>query len=224
MARFNPGPLGRVTGQVGNVVFRRMNGKYFISVRPEHYKASQTEKAKNTRNGFGICVKFAKTIAKIPDLAEAWKAANLKGTSAYHRILKHNLLLIRNGGLSAFNIITPEGLNSPVSAIVLEPGSLSVTFDIQKLTGEINVSEFKIYLLVFMSSPLTNSIPEENFKVFESEIDLSVSDILAVDFSGADKKLFSRYKNFIVYASAVWIDEADKIKWSSNYTKVFQLM
>lgn len=223
MARFNPGPLGRVTGQIGNYVVRRMNGKYFVSFRPEHYKISQTDKAKTSRNGFGICVKFAKTVAKIPNLADSWKAANLKGSSAYHRILKHNLLLIRNGGLSAFNIITPEGFNSPVSAIDLEPGLITVTFSNQKLTGEINVSEFKIILLVFMTSPLTNSVPKENLKVFESEIDLSVSDILVINFSDADKKLFSDYKDFIIYVSAGWIDEANKIKWSSSSAKGFNL-
>lgn len=223
MARFDPGPLGRVTGQVGNVVFRRMSGKYFLSVRPEHYKASQTEEAKISRNGFGICVKFAKTLAKIPNLAVSWKAANLKGSSAYHRILKHNLLLTRKGRLSAFNIITPEGFNSPVSAIDLQPGSLKVTFSNQKLTGDINVSEFKIILLVFMTSPLTNSVPKENLKVFESEVDLSISDILVVNFSDTDKKLFSEYKDFIVYASVVWIGEANKIQWSSSSAKEFNL-
>ena len=84
-----------ISGKSGNAVFRQMNGKTFYSIRPDSYNISQSVKAKESRNNFALAVKFTKEVNKHPALKLVWKRAKLKGTTSYHRIIKHNIKFIK---------------------------------------------------------------------------------------------------------------------------------
>lgn len=107
MPRYYPGPLGTPIGKLKDAVVRRVNGKLFYSIRPEKYNISQSPEAKNSRTTFAVTVQFARRVASISELAYCWKKAKVKGTSAYHRILKYNLPLTGNGFLTAENKMLP---------------------------------------------------------------------------------------------------------------------
>ncbi len=78
MARIDKSILGFVSGKLGDVVFRRMNGKKFVSLGAKKYKISQSAEAKKGRANFAAAVKFAKFINSIPELKEAWDLQKLK--------------------------------------------------------------------------------------------------------------------------------------------------
>ena len=52
MAILNHNVLGKLSGKLGNLVFRQINGKTYVSNRPEKYNSTQSFKAANVRNGF----------------------------------------------------------------------------------------------------------------------------------------------------------------------------
>ena len=61
MARLLKTSLGMPSGKLGDNVFRIMNGKAFISLRPEHYRPTKSEKLKAARKNFAAATSFAKS-------------------------------------------------------------------------------------------------------------------------------------------------------------------
>lgn len=51
--------LGEPSGKLGILVFRRVNGKVVIATAPDHFKPSNSPKAKSARDKFGAGVQFA---------------------------------------------------------------------------------------------------------------------------------------------------------------------
>ena len=120
MARLDKSVLGFVSGKLGEFVFRRMNGKKFVSLSPDKYRISQSNEAKKGRANFAATVKFARFINSIPELKEIWSGAKVEGTNSYHRIIKYNAKSVNSGKLTASNKITPDGLQLTISSISLK--------------------------------------------------------------------------------------------------------
>jgi len=132
MATVNKNIFGSVSGKVGNLVFRKFNGKTVVSIRPDRYKKSNSPKAKSARDRFAAVVKLSSRISKIPPLAESWKYTSLKGSSPYMKILNANLALTENPFLTTNNIITPTGFRNPVLRVELQKEKLVLVSQILK--------------------------------------------------------------------------------------------
>ncbi len=221
MARFVHGPLGQVKGKIGNYVVRKMNGKYFISLRPDSYNASQSKKSKITRNRFGICVRFAKIISGQHELSAAWKSAGISGSSAYHRIIKHNIKRTIDGELSASNIITPEGLSNPFLSIQFNKEFLSASLINNPARIEFPSTIFTACFIIYMITSAGTISKSDSFRLISKNVDAKQTQEIKLNFSADDIKIFNEYKDFIIYSAAVWFDETDKINWSSTSAKVF---
>ena len=136
MARLDKSVLGFVSGKLGNVVFRRMNGKKFVSISAKKYKISQSAEAVKGRANFAAVVKFAKFVNSIPELKEAWSSAKIEGTNSYHRIIKYNSKNINSGRLTEDNTITPTGLPLTISSLSLNEENdleLNISFPQDKI-------------------------------------------------------------------------------------------
>lgn len=223
MARFNPGPIGTITGKIGNYVVRKMNGKYFISLRPDSYKASQSEQSKLSRKRFGICVHFAKTVTNVPELSEVWSSAKIRGSSAYHRMIKHNIKLTNNGKLSVSNIVTPMGLDNPFSIIQFNKLYMSVVLNNDLIRKEYPCSKFKAYFIAYMNSPKTGITKNDSFRIFSEEVFTEGQQEIKLNFSTTETLLFNQYREFIIYSAAIWFSETNKINWSSTKAAEFNL-
>lgn len=184
-----------------------MNGKYFISLRPDSYKASQSEKSKISRYRFGICVKFAKIISNQPELSAVWKSAKITGSSSYHRIIKHNIKVTKDAKLSASNIITPEGLNNPFMSIQFNRVSLTALLNNDLVRSEYPLTSFKSYIIIYLSSTNIKNRPDDSFRVFTEAVDTNISQEVKIDFSESDTDLFHQYRHFIVFTSVIWLKE-----------------
>ena len=120
MAEIKKSVLGDITGKIDNLVFRRMNGKKFVSVRPDKYKPTKSIKLKKARSKFGTVVKFAVTTNSVPELKEAWKLSREKGSNSYHKIIKANSRLFNTETLTPYNKITPDGLELKLESASLK--------------------------------------------------------------------------------------------------------
>ncbi len=129
MALVDRSVLGEVTGKMGNKVFRKMNGKTFVSERPLNYKQAKTLAARKVRNSFGMSVKLAKKLITDPKLKEVWAAAKIEGTNSYHRIIKYNCNLINEGSLTDRNNITPDGEFLKIDSASLQNQVLHLTLN-----------------------------------------------------------------------------------------------
>ena len=129
MARVNKSVIGFISGKLGDVVFREMNRKKFVSVSAKKYKISQSAQAKKGRANFAAAVKLAKAVNSVPLLKEIWSTAKIEGTNSYHRIIKYNAKSIVQGNLTTANKITPEGLALTLSSLEVQNNLLHLTIN-----------------------------------------------------------------------------------------------
>lgn len=129
MARLTKAVLGELSGKIGSLVVRKVNGKQFVSLRPDHYKKSKSTKAIYEKNKFSTVVKFAKTINSIPHIKNVWQKSNVQGFSAYHKILKTNLKIFDVEKSSPKFTLFPPAKNNHSVTVTATDGKISVLFD-----------------------------------------------------------------------------------------------
>lgn len=215
-----------ISGKSGNAVFRQMNGKTFYSIRPDSYNISQSVKAKESRNNFALAVKFTKEVNKHPALKLVWKRAKLKGTTSYHRIIKHNIKFIKENRLSVFNIIAPEGEYFPLKSYVISDDSIIL----ELTSGDIKQSSlfqfpFSLFAVVYLFEPKKKSYEDNlvfSFSTDFSEVLRKDSNSIAVTIPENIHSYFSKYKNCKTYFSAVFQNPiSSKLLWTSTFVVEF---
>lgn len=135
MAVVKGSSLGGYSGRIGNLVYRIVKGKTRVSIRPPKYNASYSAKAKRARRDFSASVKIAKAVILIPAIKMIWNNPEIEGFSAYHKIIKTNSALVKDGNLTTKNIITPEGLYLEISSLTIQDDTLNVEFKFPESTG-----------------------------------------------------------------------------------------
>lgn len=222
MAELKSGVLGSPVGKIGNLVFRQMNGKTFVSNRPEKYNKSNSEKAKASRNGFSAVVSLAKLICAYPELKSCWEKARVEGTSAYHRIIKFNLPLTGSGLLTTKNRITPKGVNLNVIGISKEARMLSFNLGINDLISEINNPHIHFYAFIFFNNSSENSLSTYELVALKkniNKVDQSGIVRFTIELNNKDFSLFGKYLKTIIFLASVAEDNGGILKWTSTVAK-----
>jgi hypothetical protein len=120
--------LGIFIGKVDNLVFRKLNGKRFVSNRPPHYKVSRSAAAVESRGNFAVTVKLAKAVNSEALLKEIWTLSTAEGTNSFQKLIKNNIKLVKEGSLTTSNKITPAGLLLNFTSASYENRILNISF------------------------------------------------------------------------------------------------
>ncbi len=107
MVRITAGLLKHASGKMENMVYRKMNGNTFASKRPQKYNISTSKGAVSRRAKFACVIEFAKYVNSIPTCKNIWKAAKIKGTTSFNRLVKYNSQYTGEKSPSIHNIIAP---------------------------------------------------------------------------------------------------------------------
>lgn len=148
MAQLNTMILGEVNGKLGNLVFRQINGKTYVSNRPRNYKPTKSQTAKKVRGSFAAASKLASLVNADKTISEVWKAAKIGGNDPYHKIIKYNTRLVKEGSLTEKNKITPDGLFLKIESASLQNQVLHLSLN----CPEENNLEFPAKLLLLYYS------------------------------------------------------------------------
>lgn len=176
MAIFKNSLLGSISGKAGNVIVRRRNGKDVVYSVPETYNVSQSEKALLARRKFANTVEFAKAVNSLPQLANVWKSAKVKGTNSFQKIIKYNSPYISNSGLSVNCSITPNGIGFTAPSILLDENNLK--FAAVLLEEAAPTFDQLVIILYFPQSPSIRLISLTSDSELE-QIDNSISGTVA---------------------------------------------
>ena len=226
MVRVKSALFNYISGKSDGKVYRHMNGKTFYSIRPDSYNISQSQKAKESRNNFALAVKFTKEVNKHPALKLVWNKAKLKGTTSYHRIIKHNIKFIKENRLSGLNIIAPEGEYFPLKSYMISDDSICL-----KLTSGANSqsflfqSTFSLFAVVYLFEPKKKSYEDNLLFSFSTDFSIALSkdlNSIAITIPENILSYFSRYKNCKIYFSAVFQNpNSSKLLWTSTFVIEF---
>ncbi|MFZ4589484.1 MAG: hypothetical protein ACOYN6_00675 [Ignavibacteria bacterium] len=198
MARAVKQPLGGVRGRVGDVIYRYMNGKSFISVYNSEVKISQSQKSIENRNKFGAAIKFAKAVNSVGDLKKVWDYSNAPGRSAYTKIFKENNHKIHPDYLSPLCSITPQGIGYNLDSFELDTKFATVKIKIDRTHEQNLLPPYDAHFIVFLSAPIKPDLYSFTYYAFTSvRIEEETPDefqTIVSKFIGPDAQLMTLYK------------------------------
>jgi hypothetical protein len=214
LAELKQSVIGKLSGKLGNVVFRQLNGKTFISVRPVKYKPTKSELAANVRSGFVQINLFASTINKDPILKSIWQVTKINARSAYTKILKANLEISPKTGVNKNNIIVPKNNIFLKSDLIYNKNILKISYDQNSINKNLGLfTELNCFILLFYSEPIHSKLDPFNVVLLNSN-NYSI---------GVNKIVFSLkniknqyFKKALIFHTLLSTTEDKVINWSST--------
>lgn len=223
MARLNKQILGRVSGAVGDIVFREKNGKNFIGIKPSSFMPGNDEASIARRAKFALTAKLASTINSNEELKQLWKNETPAGLSTHNYILRQNYPFVLPGNISGLVKILPyagfstiaSGLEITDTQIIVNIGPIGSTTGIDL----VNEPNCRLYSLIYLHNPVDESVDSNNFMFFTSGDQSTVLDSeLTFNFglSNQDTLLYNKYNSSIVFFVFVTVDITGNIINNSN--------
>lgn len=226
MAAVKGSVIGHLSGKLGLLSARTINGRTIMSARPASFKESTTAKHIQTKKMFAVTTAFASKISDLPALAEVWKLKKKPGNSALNTIFQMNYNLSSEQAPTLNNIITPDGFGSPVTAAAIAAGKLTGTLaaieTVAKITADcINLS---INAVVCLTDPKSENDPFYKILSVSKEVDnfqFTQSYNFEIDFDVEGAAEIAKYNQKFIYL-AVAITSADDqlIKYSRSYSVI----
>lgn len=136
MAEFGKNIFGDVNGKLGDFVFRKINGKTFVSLRPTKYKQTDSIKLKTVRTAFSILSTFSAYINSITELKKVWSLKQINGKRAYNKIYSHNSVFIKQ--IDNYSILNILPINNKFNLFFdnLSINNYQISFNIRCLNLE----------------------------------------------------------------------------------------
>ena len=221
MAYFTPN--GKISGKLGDVVFRNYNGKTIICSRPGPQKKSTDPNVIARRNRFKLAVKLSGELGRIPVMKCIWNQFGIKkDTSAYSKMVKDFHSLIGVGDIPETFRMGPALANMPV-----EPAEFKQEND--KLISEIqiennnscleNLASVQMVVLMFLKDPQYISLPDyEIIALTSEETNYAVNDNMKfeVDVVGYIEEYFKIYDTKKIFCLFAGFDKNHNLVGYSN--------
>lgn len=210
--------FGKISGKVGDFVFRNVNGKTFLCNRPKS-RTSFTPDQVVRQNKFRINCKLSKYINAIDVYHNFWKKAAINKMSAFNAISKANY------GTFCFNKdydspkLTPDSGKRDFSAsgfhyhngqiaIELKPDVISVIQDYKKDNCVFAAG------VVCLSNPLSCDTEEYSFFNVKSdfeEVFENAESALFIELYESQRQLVELYESRMLYFGLVSMDKDGNI-------------
>ena len=148
---------GKISGKIGNNVYRIVKNRVIIATTPAAYTTSYSPHAVKSRNILTSYSKFSSQVNKILSLSAIWDNTDLPGDSPYKKILNFNKNFLKNEFLSPLNSIAPRTLTNPVKSITFSSGKLTTTLEDNVFSPD--SSDFTLHTVVALIKPKSKKVP-----------------------------------------------------------------
>jgi hypothetical protein len=213
-----PSPLGRISGRIGDVVFRNCPDKTVVAIRPKSFTPGTDIASVNRRLRFKLTAMFSKCIKNIAPAYDLWSQHTNRKMSAYNLIFKNNYKAVFYDYISDFVQIFPK-IN-----FLIKPESISInkeSFHINflpedsHLTGIDSPKYLQMAAIIFCKEPVDASDSKFKFiNYLSSPVEIISNQNLSFDLSFVensqivmpslnqhDAAAFARYKYHSVFVS-----------------------
>ncbi len=229
MAIVKSNVIGNLSGRLGNLSARTVNGKTVLSARPASFNASNEPIFIVIRSKFAVTAKFSSKVISLSTLNAIWKKVKHPPHSSFHEVFKVNFPYSSVDRPTVYNVLTPSsgGFPLPVQSSSVVADNVSV--ELLKLSDasvftpeEVNLSANGMVCYFSPLNPadpkfqiitLNDEIPNYVFnQSFESNIALNV----------IQQNIAAKYQNSILlFAVASKNSEGKVIQYSTTYSKEF---
>ncbi len=202
MATLKKTILGRLSGTVGDIVFRNKHGRNFVSSKPASFTAPSDEESLARRERFKLNIKFAAAVTSLSPLKEIWRAHKPARQTVQNFIIKENYQHISHIDVGNTALVVPatgfitefDAINLSSSNLLVELTAIGEGAGIDPLVE----TTLRLSAIIFLSSPVDSSSPNYSFiTVLSSPVPVNLQEGLVFNapFSPVQTALFSQYQS-----------------------------
>jgi len=211
MAEVFKSVIGRLSGALGNMVFRNRYNKTTITMRPRSYKMPMDDEAIIRRARFALTGSFSRAVNAFADLKKFWDDVTPNDMTAMNGIFKGNYEQITDTDVTNTATLTPlVGVKVESSDITLTNSLLTVVLDvIGTEEGVDTLKEKTIYMtaVIFCKTPIDPDFKKYHFLSIKStgeNISLTNPLTFTAQIKAIDKQYYEKYtdhKAFICFVT-----------------------
>ena len=225
MARLKKTVLGRLSGAVGDIVFREKNGKNFVGLRAASFIPGTDTGSIERRSKFYLSTQLASTINSNPKLKSIWLQSISPKKNAYNLLIKANYGNLTSGNISDFIKIVPKfGFNIKPKGITIGDTLVQVVIEAIGENSGIDPSieiNFQLAAIIYLSNPTDESVKPKDFLSLLSGIQsLKLNEEYTFDINLSNQSAFlvNKYQDRKGFFSLLTLNAGDAI---INYSSTF---
>ncbi len=225
MAKLRKQFLGKVSGKLGDLVFRNTRRTNYISSRPVNFNVPQDEASQNRRTRFAMAGKFSSLITSIPELKLLWQLQAPTGVNIFNHLVKTNYNLVNPDGLTEIVSLTPPmGWIANSENISVNQNEIKVTIQSIGENSGINTQlekEIRLFCVISFSNPINNNLDKTIMLSFSSDkVQLSLTGNLnfQIKLTNQISELMNQYqKRLMLFALVTFDADGNPVSYSKTF-------
>jgi len=227
MATLQQPILGKISGTVGSITFRKKNGVNYVSARPVSFLASNDDASINRRSRFALSCKLSAAMISLAPVKTLWDAETENGHSAYNLIVSTNYQFVTADSVTDQTFLTPGlGFGIKTTSIDIASGGIQVVTEAIGTNAGIDLSSEKTVQLaaIFsLSSPVDDTV--DDFTLIPL---LSTAQTLAIDtaltfslsLTNQEQQFFAKYNTRKALFALITLDgENNPVHYSGTFAR-----
>ncbi len=204
MAVVNGSVIGNLSGRLGNLSARTVNGKTILAARPSSFNASQEQASLDVRSKFSVTGSFAKNVLSLQSLNEIWRKTKDAGISVFNAIFKANFAYSSTEKPTEQNIITPGGFALPVTSAAVDTNKITASLPALNASSvfgadEVNLSANALVCYYDPASPTDDPFQIVSLSKEVAAFNFTQTYSLQIDYNVLQEAVAAKYQHSILY-------------------------
>jgi hypothetical protein len=226
MAIVNGNVIGNLSGKLGNLSARTVDGRTILAARPSSFNASQDPAVLAVRQKFSVTAKLASAILALNSLVSIWKKVRNVSSSVFNEVFQSNFGNSSIDKPTEQNIIAPDGFPLQITTAALATDKVTATLPILNASSVFGADEVNLSAnaLVCYYDPTNEA--DEPFKIISLSKEVATYNFaqthdLEIDLNATQKNIAAKYQHSILYVCVVTKTADGKVvQNSATFTKL----
>jgi hypothetical protein len=226
MAIVNGNVIGNLSGKLGNLSARTVDGRTILAARPSSFNASQDPAVLAVRRKFSVTAKLASAILALTSLVSIWKKVRNVASSVFNEVFQSNFANSSIDKPTEQNIIAPDGFPLQITTAAVAADKITATLPILNASSVFGADEVNVSAnaLVCYYDPTNEA--DEPFKIISLSKEVAAYNFaqtyeLEIDLNALQKNTAAKYQHSILYVCVVTKTADGKVVQNSGtYTKL----
>ena len=226
MAIVNGNVIGNLSGKLGNLSARTVDGRTVLAARPSSFNASQEPAVLTVRQKFSVTAKFASAILALTSLVSIWKKVRNVASSVFNEVFQSNFAYSSIEKPTEQNIIAPEGFPLQIAVAAVAADKITATIPILNTASVFGADEVNLSANAIVCYYDPANADDEPFKIISLSKEVAAHNFaqtydLEMDLNATQKNTAAKYQHSILYVCVVTkTAEGKVVQNSSTFTKL----
>ena len=226
MAIVNGNVIGNLSGKLGNLSARTVDGRTVLAARPSSFNASQEPAVLTVRQKFSVTAKFASAILALTSLVSIWRKVRNVASSVFNEVFQSNFAYSSIEKPTEQNILAPEGFPLQIVAAAVAADKITATIPILNSASVFGADEVNLSANAIVCYYDPANAEDEPFKIISLSKEVAAHNFaqtydLEIDLNATQKNTAAKYQHSILYLCVVTkTAEGKVVQNSSTFTKL----